>query len=153
MSLRVTALILIAMSAHSTPATHHIDELAWFAGSWATDRGATHIEEFWTRPAGGTMIGLGRSVRDNKTVSFEFLRIEERTDGIYYVAQPQGRPPVDFRLDATDTHSAIFINPGHADHLKRIVYRRNADGTLTARIEGADNGKSFVAEYMYKAYR
>jgi hypothetical protein len=27
----------------------------------------------------------------------------------------------------------VFVNPGHADRLKKVIYRRGADGNLTAR--------------------
>ena len=32
---------------------------------------------------------------------------------------------------------------------KRIIYRRNADRTLMARIEGESNGKSFAKDWHY----
>jgi len=152
MALLIVSLIL-AVAAAQTGAggpAHRLEELAWFSGSWETDHGSTHIEEFWTRPAGNMMVGLSRSVRDNKTVSFEFLRIEQRADGIYYVPQPQGRPPVDFKLESLEGQSAVFVNPGHRDHLKRILYRKNPDGTLTGRIEGANNGTEFAEDFAYR---
>jgi len=31
-----------------------------------------------------------------------------------------------------------------------MSYRRNADGSLDARIEGSDNGKAFVKDYAYR---
>jgi hypothetical protein len=129
---------------------HRIEELTWFSGAWEIDDGKTRVEEYWTPPAGSMMLGMGRSVRDEKTVFFEFLRIEQRPDGIYYVAQPRGRPPVDFRLDSVEGQSATFVNPGHADHLKRIIYRRNPDGGLSARVEGVDNGKAFAQDFSYR---
>ena len=26
----------------------------------------------------------------------------------------------------------VFVNPGHADHLQKVIYRRDANGKLTA---------------------
>jgi hypothetical protein len=150
--------MMIALSATSrapaspggaTPdAPQSISGLAWFAGSWETDDRGRYVEEHWTRPAGGTMLGMSRTVRGDKTVAFEFIRLESRSDGIFYVAQPQGRPPVDFKLASLHDQEATFVNPGHADHLKKIVYRKNADGSLTARIEGQDGGQSFSQEWQ-----
>jgi hypothetical protein len=145
----LSAMVQQATQPVAAPA-HRVEELAWFSGAWETDHGKTHIEEYWTRPAGNMMIGMGRMVRDEKTVSFEFLRLEQRADGIYYVAQPYGRPPVDFKLDALEQQTAVFVNPGHADHLKRITYRKNPDGTLFGRVEGVDNGKAFAEELAYR---
>lgn len=50
-------------------------------------------------PAGGSMIGMGRTVSGGHTIEFEYLRIEERGGQIYYVASPKGRcPGTDFKL-------------------------------------------------------
>lgn len=37
-----------------------VAELAWLEGSWTASRGEASIEELWTRPAGGTMLGVNR---------------------------------------------------------------------------------------------
>jgi len=95
------------------------------------------------------MLGMSRAVQDEKTVEFEFLRIERRADGIYYVAQPGGRPGVDFKLGSLRGQEAVFENAGHADHLKKIIYRKNSDGSLTARIEGEEKGQPFSQEWQY----
>ncbi len=45
------------------------------------------------------MMGVSRTVAGDKTVEFEYLRIEQRADGIYYVAHPKARcPGTDFKL-------------------------------------------------------
>ena len=77
------------------------------------------------------------------------MRIEARSDGIFYVAQPSGRPPVDFKLASDSPTELIFVNPGHADHLKKVIYRREAADRLTARIEGENSGKTFAEDYAY----
>jgi hypothetical protein len=96
------------------------------------------------------MLGVSRTVKKGDTVAFEFLRIEARADGIYYVAQPGGRPPVDFKLSSDNASELVFLNPGHADHLKRIIYRRQGDGGLEARVEGEDEGRAFAVDYPYR---
>ena len=71
-----------------------LSDLSWLAGGWQGTVGEAQIEEHWIQPAGGTMLGLSRTVAGGRTVAFEFLRIEGRADGPVYVAQRQGRPPV-----------------------------------------------------------
>ncbi len=51
------------------------------------------------------LVGMSRTVAAGRTTSFEFMRIEARADGIYYVAQPGGRPPVDFKLASESASS------------------------------------------------
>ena len=128
-----------------------LESLAWMAGDWQMTRGAACIEEHWTRPAGDMLTGMSRTVANAQTQSFEFMRIESRADGVVFVAQPGGRPPVDFRMASNSGSEVVFLNPGHADHLKRIIYRRSGPGELTARIEGEDGGKAFAADYVYRA--
>lgn len=127
-----------------------LDQFAWLAGSWTLTEGAVKTEEIWTAPSSNLMLGMSRTLKDGKTVAFEFVSLQRRDDGLYYVAQPGGRPPVDFRLASWKDGEAVFVNPGHADHLQRIVYRRNADGSLSARIEGRDGDKSFARDYAYR---
>ena len=128
-----------------------VENLAWMAGGWQMTRGGACIEERWTAPAGDMLIGMSRTVKDGRTTSFEFMRIVSRADGIYFVAQPGGRPPVDFKLASASGSEIVFVNPGHADHLKRIVYRRAGPNELTARVEGEDGGKAFAVDYPYRA--
>ena len=134
------------------PAPHAgLETLAWMAGEWKMTRGGACIEEQWTAPASDMLIGMSRTVKDGRTTSFEFMRIVSRADGVFFVAQPGGRPPVDFKLASDSGAEVVFVNPGHADHLKRIIYRRSGAGQLTARIEGEDGGKPFSVEYVYRA--
>lgn len=123
--------------------------VSWIAGDWETRDVTPYVEEHWTRAAGGTMLGNSRAIEGGRMVEFEFLRIEARGDGIFYRPQPSGKPPVDFRFTPTTSKEAVFVNPGHADRLKKIIYRQNADGTLEARIEGEYNGKAFTQAWHY----
>jgi hypothetical protein len=138
------------MTAWMLLAAASLQALAWMAGGWELREGTACTEEYWTQPSADTLIGLSRTTKDGRTQSFEFMRIEARADGIYYVAQPSGRPPVDFKLSAEPGAELTFINPGTADHLKRIVYRRDGDQGMKARIEGENNGKPFAVDFPYR---
>lgn len=130
------------------PATT-ISELAWIAGDWQTAAGGkAQIEEHWMKPSGGSMIGMGRTIAGGKTVEFEYLRIEQRAEDIYYVASPKGRcPGTDFKLTRLAGQEATFENPEH-DFPKRIIYRKNSDGSLTASIDGGAGTRSMSFAYQ-----
>lgn len=117
-----------------------LESLRWLAESWRSESGGVTMEERWIPPHGGMMLAVARVVVDGKAVAFEFLRIEEREDGIVYVAQPNGKPGVEFRLVESTTRSATFENPEH-DHPKRFHYEKLEDGSLAVRVEG-DEGVS-----------
>jgi hypothetical protein len=127
-----------------------IEDLAWLSGDWETAPGRMQIDEHWTKVAGGSLIGMSRTVAGGKTVFFEYLRIESRGADIYYVAHPKARTPgTDFKLSRLTGQEAVFENPAH-DFPKRVIYRKNADGTLTARVEGDGTEKEKPQEFHYR---
>lgn len=138
----------IITSTYSATIVSDINELAWIAGDWQdAPGGRAQIEEHWTQPAGGSMLGMSRTVAGGKTSEFEFLRIEQRDDGIFYVAQPKGRcPATDFKLTRASAQEAVFENPSH-DFPKRIIYRKTADDALTASIDGGEGTKSMTFSF------
>lgn len=128
--------------------TADITELGWMSGDWQTAPGGrAQIEEHWTLPAGGSMLGMSRTVAGSKTAEFEYLRIEQREDAIYYVAQPKGRcPATDFKLTRATAQEAVFENPSH-DFPKRIIYRKTAEDSLTASIDGGEGTKQMTFSF------
>jgi hypothetical protein len=126
-----------------------LHDFAWLAGDWQMEAGTRCTEEHWTAASNNLLVGMGRTVAADRTTSFEFMRIEARADGIYFVAQPGGRPPVDFKLASESASELVFVNPGHADHLTKVIYRHDPNDRLTARVEGVDEGKAFAVDYPY----
>jgi hypothetical protein len=141
-----TFLVLLAGCATSrgevvtlTPDEPALSHLAWMTGSWANDSGGVQSEEHWTQPRAGTMFGVNRSMRAGATMFFEYLRIEARPDGVYYIAAPLGRhPPTEFRMTSHADNKVTFENPQH-DFPKRITYWRDGD-TLHATADGESRG-------------
>jgi hypothetical protein len=118
--------------------------LTWLAGTWSGGDGPVTFEERWTPPAGGAMLAVSRTFRDDRMVAFEYLRIVERDGTLVYIAQPNGRPPTEFTLTAITADSATFENPAH-DFPKMVRYSRRADGSLEARVsDGSQKGDTFV---------
>jgi len=129
--------LAFVVSAFAAPSPD-LEGLRFIEGNWRGESGKATIEERWTDAVGGTMLGVSRTIVSGKTVAFEFLRIEAREDGVFYVAQPNGRPPTDFKLTRVSAGEAVFENPQH-DHPKIIRYRLG-EGELVAEVEG-DEGK------------
>jgi hypothetical protein len=126
-----------------------LSELAWLAGHWINEFGETRLEEVWLEPVGSSMVGVNRTVMPGGKVSFEYLRIEARDDGIVYLASPDGScPPTVFRLHESRANWVEFTNPDH-DFPQRIIYRRTGN-VLAAGIEGTVDGKRRASEWRWK---
>lgn len=119
------------------PPPARVDDLAWMAGSWEGASGERWLEESWSAPRGGMMIGFARHGVGDALHEFEFVRLQPGEDGVLtYFAQPGGRPAVPFRLVRLEGTDAVFENPAH-DYPQRIRYRRDGD-ILTATISRLD---------------
>ena len=110
-----------------------IEELSWMSGRWAETIREVEMEEIWSTPAGGVLIGMHRDISKKRTC-FEFMRIAETADGITFFGQPGGKAAVAFRMIESAEQRVVFANPEH-DFPKRIIYWIN-DERLCARVEG-----------------
>ncbi|HXW03850.1 MAG TPA: DUF6265 family protein [Vicinamibacterales bacterium] len=145
----LTAILLSLVCAHGSagqaatakPARATVAEVAWLAGTWVGGGESALLEERWTPPAGGAMLGTSRTVKGGRMIAFEFLRIVERDGGLVYIAQPNGVPPTEFTLTHVDAASATFENPSH-DFPKMIRYTKRPDGTLEARVSAGQGQRA-----------
>eukprot|EP01034_Spumella_vulgaris_P013587 gene13587-17343_t len=124
--------------------------LAWFTGSWTLERNGRVVTENWLPPAGGTMLGVGRTVAKGQTVAYEFVVLREGANGeITYTAKPSGQAEASFKLVRGTATEAVFENPEH-DFPQRVIYTLQSDGGLLAAIEGTKNGKTRRIEFPYR---
>ena len=131
----VAAMLLAATSVVAASAA----DLAWLAGCWASESGEAGSGEHWMAPAGGSLLGVGRQVRDGRTADYEWLRIIENGDGsLTYLAAPGGRKAVAFPLTSLGKGRVVFENPDH-DFPQRVIYEIRGE-RLLARIEGEQGG-------------
>jgi hypothetical protein len=142
--------VLVFGGSSRVAAWPELSSLSWLAGSWeGRDQSGLEMEELWTSPKGGAMLGLHRDVKDGRMASFEFLRIESGAEGIAYLASPRGRPATPFPLKESAGKRVVFENLKH-DFPQRILYWLTDDGALHARIEGAQGGKVVGEEWTWK---
>jgi len=73
-SVVVTACVLAASTA--TAQQLSVDRVAWLQGCWRSTRGEATVEEQWMAPRGGTMLGMGRTVRGGTLVEYELVLIK-----------------------------------------------------------------------------
>lgn len=149
-SLILLFLVVSAPSQQKSADKPSINRLSWLAGNWSLEKNGRVVTEIWMPPAGGTMLGMSRTVANENTVEYEFIVLRQDASGdIFYVAKPSGQPEASFKVTrATDTE-VVFENPEH-DFPQRISYKLNPDGTLLAAIDGTKGGKTRRVEFPYK---
>lgn len=132
--------------------TDRLDRLAWLAGCWRFEQPGFRRDEQWMRPDGGTMLGMGRTVADGRTLEYEYLRIEAQAAGLAYVAAPGGQAEAAFRLAELTDSSAAFEALEH-DFPQRITYQLQPGGGLLAWIEGQVEGVVRSVEFPFSRVR
>lgn len=131
------------------PEPVQIDQVAWLAGCWLMDAGPQTVEERWTPPRGGSMLGTSRTLRNGALSGFEFVLLREKDGGLLYEAHPSGQAGATFPVRELTDARVVFENPAH-DFPQRIVYeKRGADG-LVAWIEGTVSGRSRRIDFTYR---
>jgi hypothetical protein len=121
--------------------------LSWLAGCWNSESKEAGSSEQWMQPAGGTMLGIGRTVKSGATTEFEFMRVHEAPDGkLLFTAIPSGQMAATFTQLRLSDSEIVFENATH-DFPQRVMYRRDGDARLVASIEGTRNGKTRRIEF------
>jgi hypothetical protein len=131
------------------PAT--LADLSWMTGCWETRQKDSIVEEIWSKPGGGSMLGLGRTVKNGRTVSFEFMQFREDHGTLVFLPQPHGGERVSFPLQESVRGRLTFENKTH-DFPQRVNYQRK-NKQLVASIEGTYQGKPEREEYAMKRVR
>ncbi len=132
---------LEAASAAADP----IAQFAWLEGCWRGSVNKRDFREHWLPPRGGLMIGASHTVSEGKTLDYEYLRIEPRSDGLYYVniAMGPGQKETAYKLvdRAMDVDDEVFTFANPAPEFpQKILYRHNPGGWLYATVAGKLNG-------------
>lgn len=146
--------VAIAKTNQNEPGiTRSINELSWLSGRWKSKNEKPSFEEHWMTPHDGFMIGMGRELNGSKMEFFEYLRIEQRKDGVYYVAQPRGKAQTDFKLTSANkvqnSERFKFENPMH-DFPKSIEYEKRTDGSLLIRVSGDDTKEKSFQHVLFR---
>ena len=125
-----------------------VDQLSWISGAWAGKGLGGTVEEHWTKPAGGSMVGMFRLIGgDHKMTVCELLMIEQHGEHVVYNFRhfgPGHKPweeldkPLVFDLIRLTPTEAVFESSLQTDP-KRLTYTRK-DDTLSVRVQGETEG-------------
>jgi hypothetical protein len=137
----VMAVSSLATSVFSQQEKFDLQTVAFMAGCWEMKVPGRKlvITEQWMSPAGDAMLGMNRTLTDGKMSAFEYLRIVQKGDSLYYVALPsENDAPTSFQLKSAKKGNVIFENLGH-DFPQTITYTVKGPNAMTAAVEGLGN--------------
>jgi hypothetical protein len=147
----------------TTPVKAAVAQLAWIAGPWSGTLNDRTIEQHWMTPNGGSMVGMYRSIRDNRAALYELLAIEQRGDEVFLrikhfapgpglVSQEARDQSADHVLVKADGRTAVFEGSTAGGPVRVSFSSPDAD-TLNITVERQREGKPVATEFKYKRIR
>lgn len=143
------SLCLIFQPVVQAKACGTLQSLTWLIGHWNSQNSELEIKESWKRISAKTFEGYGQtySIKKNKMISSETLRLVEMSGEVFYLAKVASNDlPVTFKLTNCTAKVATFENSLH-DFPKKISYQLNKDKNITVFVTG-ENGKGFSIEFI-----
>jgi len=133
-----------ATPAAAPEASGPLAPLAWLEGCWQGNVNQREFREQWLPLRGGLLIGAGQTVLHGKMQDYQYMRIEPKSDGVYFAQFSGDRKETSFRLAGTQTADKdtifTFANIAADAFPARLIYRRGSEGWLYETIEGTLNG-------------
>ena len=128
--------------------------LAWLEGCWSSDVNKRETREHWLPLRGNLMLGMSQTVNQGRTQDYEYLRMESRPDGVYYVVLPSGQNATSFKFEGKTVVTMgdrkddefVFTN-ATLEFPSKIVYRRARGGWLYISVTGKVKGNDKEVTY------
>ena len=139
--------ILLAAGAQDSKAVR-IDSIAWMAGNWKGQAFGGEVEEVWSKPAGGVMMGMFRLLDKGKVSFSEFEQIVEQDNSLIFkvkhftsafVGWEEKDKAIEFKLLSAQGDEVRFnglrVIKIDADTCKHIVTLKDKETNSTKDVE------------------
>ena len=136
----------VKLAADAPRPAARIADLGWLSGRWEGEAFGGTIEEVWSEPSGGAMVGYFRLVRDGKPAFYEIMTLIE-SQGSVEMRLKHVNPDmtgweekndfVTFRLVRQDATGAYFDG---------LTFRRAGDDRIEAFLALRDRATGAVRE-------
>lgn len=151
----LAALAAPRIEAHAKPS---LADLAFLVGEWRSESEGALLEEHWSGPAAGSLMGMFRWVQGGKVALYEFLVIEERPDGIVLtlrhfdsalVGREEKESPSVFRLARHAPGEVVFERVEDEKTATTILYRKEGERGLHSTVVMKRGGQSTTIRFDY----
>lgn len=130
-------------------------ELAFIAGTWQGKLGEGTTEEQWNPPSGDSMMGMFRYVQNGKAAFYEFMLIEQTSDGPVLrlrhfnprlIAWEDKTGTLNFPLVECRKNYAVFDH----DSKERLIFHRKSTTSMTITLEKIKDGQKTAEDFDYR---
>lgn len=125
-----------------------IDAIAWTAGNWKGQAFGGEVEEIWSKPAGGVMMGMFRLLDKGKVSFSEFEQIVEQNNSLIFkvkhftsafVGWEEKDKAIEFKLLSATNDEVRFdglrVIKIDADTCKHVITLKDKDTGTTKDVE------------------
>jgi Domain of unknown function (DUF6265) len=135
----------------SPPPEASVSQLGWLAGCWqanAQARGET-LTEFWLKPTGGAMLGMGQTIKGERSTASEAMRVYDEGKSIKLWMKPAGRAEMTFDVETIGAKSVQFAT-AEKDVTTKVSYAATTDGALDVTFRIEKEGSRRGADFTFK---
>lgn len=149
----IVSLFLITSACQKTTNNekHLIKNSSWLLGSWEYKTNSGTLTENWTKVNDSTYKALSLFIKDNDTIHYESIILQEKEDTLTYTTTIKGQnneKPISFIMKEEVEKGLVFENLKH-DYPQKISYQKANNGII-AEISGVEFGKSSSEKYFLK---
>lgn len=132
------------------PGKNTVDAFAWMTGCWQAKsaRDGSTINETWLATRGGSMLGIGQTYLDSKTLGWEAMRVYDEAGTVKLWLRPGLRNELTLTLEAAgDAFTAFAVKEG--DTTTKLRYERKSPTEMLAtfRLEQGENRRG--ADFLF----
>ena len=145
-TIAIAAVFLTTACAAQAQTAPSIDAAAWLTGRWIGEGLGGEMEEVWSAPVGGQMVGHFRLVRDGAPVFYEIMLIDVADGGVRMRVKHFNLDFVGWEeKDAWVTFEPVSAGPEALVFNSLAIRRDGADRiTMTLRIRYPDGARDEI---------
>ncbi len=129
-----------------------MEKFGWLLGKWENKIDEGLLIESWEKENDSVISGKSYLAKKDDTLFFESIELKIMDGNFYYVPTVKNQndnKPVYFKLVSEVNNEFIFEDKEH-DFPQRVIYNNLSKDSLSARIEGMQEGQFRKEEFAFR---